>query len=161
MGNIMLCGSLCNSCEASSETNVEQNNQQQNNQQSRALDQILIKEIFEREKIEKIVDKEINALRNLVDKNDVDIKEKCDECKRNIYRNIAKLENESNQSISQIESHIEKIKDNHLYHIERDINVIRTKVDNTNDDISEIKDVLKEINKTTIKNSTRLDLLKV
>ena len=153
MGNIMICGSLCDSCSA---TVKEGDNKNPNN-----IEQILVKEVFEREKISKIIDKEINILHELIEKNNIDINEKCNEVKKNIFHNISKLENESNHSISQIESHIEKIKDNHLYHIEKDMNIIKTKVENTNDDIREIKDVLKEINKTTIRNSTRLDLLKI
>ena len=162
MGNIMLCGSLCDSCEASNATQVNQNDnknddQKNNNQQ---LDQILIKEIFEREKIERIIDKEINLLKNIINTNDSNINEKCEQAKKNIYINIAKLEKDSHKSINKIEHHIEKIKDNHLFHIEKDIGIIKTKIDNTNENIDEMKNLLKEINNATIKNSTTLDLLK-
>lgn len=153
MGNIMICGSLCDSCSVSAE---QKEREKQNN-----IEHILVKEVFEREKIVKIIDKEINNLHSIIFKNDTEFKEKCDQIKKNIYNDLSKLEIDSNQNISQIESHIEKIKDNHLYHIEKDINIIKTKFENVNEDIIEIKDVLKELNRTSIRNATKLDLLKI
>jgi hypothetical protein len=153
MGNIMICGSLCDSCSA---TVKDGDNLNPNN-----IEQILIKEIFEREKITKIIDKEINNLRILINKNDIDIKQKSDDIKNNLANNILKIKQDGTLDIFQIKSQIEKIKDNHLFHIEKDINIIKTKFENFTDDIVEIKDLLKDINKTTIRNTTRLDLLKI
>ena len=56
MGTVSLCGSICNSCEANS--NIEQKNMQQLN-----IDQLLIKEIHARENVGKMINKEIEILK--------------------------------------------------------------------------------------------------
>ena len=150
----MLCGSLCQSCEASNENQLNQSHD------VGGLEQLMAKEIFEREKIGKIIDKEINNLRTNIHISLQTIKEQCSAEKFTLQDAISKVENETNKTITKIEYHIEKIKDNHLNHIEKDISSINTKLDGTHEDINEIKDTLKDLNKLVIKNSTQLELLK-
>lgn len=155
MGNIMLCGSLCQSCEASTEANVEQNNNMQAN-----IDQILINEIAAREKTEKMIDKEIKILKENVDMSIMNIKGICDGERKILHRNILQVESETAKSISSIQRNIEKIQENHLNHIENDLSIIKTRIDNTNEDIKEIKYSLKEISTNVIKNTAQLEFYK-
>lgn len=153
MGNITICGSLCGTCAVDGEVNSPE-------QKGTNLEDILVKEIYEREKISKLIDKEINALKNTINTSIQNLKEQFENSQKVLYGNVDKVEEDANKSILKIEKHIEKIKDNRLYQIEQDVNIVKTKVDNVNDDLTEIKLTLKDVNNNVIKNTTQIDILK-
>lgn len=151
MGNIQICGSLCDSCEVSRPEKAD------NSQPP--IEQILIKEIYEREKTSKLISEEVNKMKKNFDHSLEKIKSYCENKKTILQKDLTHLEETSNKSFTEIRKNIDKIKEDHLSHIERDLDVMKSKLDNLNEDIKEMKDVIKDLNKNTIKNSTQLEIL--
>lgn len=162
MGNIMLCGSLCQNLDVANEnnqTNQASKNQVITNDQAKISDQILINEIFEREKLHKIIEKEITYLKLTVDTSVEKIKQYCDNEKKLTELNLQKISEDAHKSITEIEDDLTKIKEKRLFSLEQDINIVKTKLDNLLEDLKEIKDSVKNIQRNVIQNTTTLEIL--
>lgn len=157
MGNIMLCGTLFNSCEF---TNEEKEQEKKNNEIKFSIDQLLSREIFEREKMQKIIDREVKILKSSLIQDLETIKNQCSHQQDLLKLNLSKIEVDTTKTIDQIENHIEEIKYNHLNRIESDVSGIKIMINNSQDDIKEMRGTIKEINSTVIKNSTQLEILR-
>ena len=160
MGNIMLCGSLCDSCEVEgTNNNATDKNTDFDTKKIFDIDQILIKEISERENMERNMTRELELIREDINKNIGTIKEYCKSVKKLLDININNIENNTNKSISDIKINLDKIKENNLYHAERDINIVKTKMQDVKQDIIEMRKQILDINEQTIKNTTKLEFI--
>lgn len=157
MGNVTLFGSLCGDC--SIKENDEINKNKFDDDFKLKLDQILIKEISERERMVNNIDNELSNLKNNIDQSLNNIKQFCTNEKTLLEINLTHVEETANNSIKEIKKKVEIIKEKHLYEIEKDMNIVKTKMLDSNEDIKEIKKSIKEINQLVIKNSTQLELL--
>lgn len=157
MGNVTLFNSICGEC--SIKENNEENKSKSDNNLKLKIDQILIKEISERERMVHEITTELSNLKNSIDQSLDNIKQFCTNEKNLLEINLVHVEANTNSSISDIKKKVETIKEKHLFDIEKDMNIVKTTIDNQNEDIKEIKNSLKEITRHVIKNTTQLELL--
>lgn len=122
------------------------------------LEDVIIKEIYEREKVTKLIDKELEILKNNLNLSLNNFKEKYKHDQSNVYNTIDNIQKTSTKSIVNIEKNIEKIRFNRLNNIEKDINIIKTKINNADNNLKEIKNTLKILNKHVIQNTTKLNI---
>lgn len=171
MGNIMFCGSICDSCQVKKEqTPINIIDQ---------IDQVVIKEIFEREKMERIMDEKITHLRDTYHREQLLVKEQTDldkqfvENQTKIEKQFIKVQTEIEQKLitdqgnrqaeafenkfHTLKTDIEKIKNNHLHHIENDITTMKTQFVHITQDVKDIRNTLGDLTSTVIKNSTKLE----
>ena len=153
MGNIMICGSLCHNCEVENETQVNKNNAANN------YNKIMIDGRKEREKcrakIEKIIQIEVELLQKNIDDSAIDLKERVNDQKNIINR----VEDITNKNIETIQVDIEKIKTNHLLHIEKDLTICSTQIGIILDNIKSLQDISRDTSNNTAQNSAKLDIL--
>ena len=122
------------------------------------LEDVIIKEIYEREKVTKLIDKELEILKNNLNLSLNNFKEKYKHDQSNVYNTIDNIQKTSTKSIVNIEKNIEKIRFNRLNNIEKDINIIKTKINNADNNLKEIKNTLKILNTHVIQNTTKLNI---
>lgn len=141
MGNIMICGSLCDSCEiADNQANL---NQTSYDRQIEA-EKLLIKEIIEREKMQKLIKEEISKLKDNISNG---IKDYCKNVKSDIEKKFDKLDNHNDK----IENSIKKN--------EYEIGIIKTKIDNITITTNNIRVTLDTMNNKVIENTTKIGIL--
>ena len=162
MGNIMLFGNLCGSCDVKGEYGPGEQKQKEKNKSNSimeqiAIDQIVIKEISEREalyaKMEQIVDKMRRSLQGDLDeikkfceyKNDFLTKD-FENCKESAFKSITELREKDNKQNTS------------LREIDRHIGVLNTKIEHIETELKEFRIAITDLTKTVISNQTKLSI---
>ena len=141
MGNIMICGTLCESVEVGSGQEKDKNTEPS----KPYIDQILIKEIFEREQLQKTIDREMLTIKESVNNSMEVIKQYCSNQADLVGLDLKNTKVEADKSISNMKNEIDRIKNKHISDIEKNIAIMRNQVDNIREDIQEIKDIIKNL----------------
>lgn len=151
MGNVTLCGTLCDSA-------LGINNEEKESKTN--IDQILIKEIFEREQLHKTIDREVQKIKSTVDLTFQTLKEYCENQKNLVQLDLNNTKEITNQSIKEIQKDVNKIRDEHLYIIEKQIVRVESEIGNLREDIHEIKHNIKELTINMTKVITQVEIIK-
>ena len=157
MGNIMLCGNLCGSCDVENKFSKDGKDKSDSKINQIAIDQLVIKEISEREalyaKMEQIVDKMRLSLQSDLD----EIKQFCEYKNDFLAKDFANCKESAFKSISELNEKDDK-RNTSLRQIDRHIGILNTKIEHIETELREFKVAITELTKTVITNQTKLSI---
>ena len=156
----MLCGNLCGSCDVKGELGPgekKEKNKSNSIMDQIAIDQLVIKEISEREalynKVEQVVDKMRESLQSDLD----EIKKFCEYKNEFLTKDFQNCKESAFKSITELRNEDIKQSDN-LKTIDKHLGILNTKIEHVENEIKELKDAINNLTKSVISNETKLSL---